>query len=120
MGKIFIFLICLVAGGLYYLQHNFDVAEGGFKKKEKATGAFEEKKEVTLHKFQSGDCLTTHKDGWEFTKIYEASETEYTFLDCHQYKGCVAKKETQKRVEFEMGMGKARVIPCPSVRGQEI
>tara|TARA_R110002072_G_scaffold64203_4_gene159637 strand:+ start:80899 stop:81276 length:378 start_codon:yes stop_codon:yes gene_type:complete len=125
MGKIFLFLILVIGGGLYYLQQNFQVGKGGVESKMKTeektlTRDEKQKQDKRLNKFLTGECITKHKDGWEFTKIYNASEQEYTYLDCHQYKGCMNKKGTMDRVDFELSVGKVRVFPCPRVQGRDL
>lgn len=121
MMKIFIFGICVIASVMYFIKDK-DIqtlnSPDVYQSKDSSKNGNSEKnddpnKPKPLNKFSAGECLTLHKDGWEYTKILKASEQQYEVIDCHIYKSCSKNSTTIDRFSLEVELKDARKITCP-------
>ena len=74
-----------------------------------------EREELTKegNKYIVGDCISVHKDGWEYTEILkvEKSDKTYNIVDCHKYKGCSEPSDVSwQEIENEYKQG--RLVSC--------
>lgn len=126
--KKLIFFAALVLGGIAYLlkdkslndiqpaeTRRYVEKKEQLKKLRKDPQALEKEEKAKAkergYQYLVGECLTNHKDGWEFTKILAIGERTYRIVDCHKYKGCTEQQDVDwAEIEYEYKHG--RKIAC--------
>lgn len=118
MGKIAIFFILLIAGGMYYFQ---DAKLSNIQKSKKQINTDAKEKEEkendpkTLMGIQwtMGTCLFSPNQEWDFEKIIIANESGYKVKACRKFKGCAEESISYAKEEYHQLRKDYRVAPCP-------
>jgi len=124
--KLLVFGLLLLVGINYLMKKNRQkqnqskgqskqVKKSPKKSKESIKVSDSEREELTKegNKYIVGDCISVHKDGWEYTEILkvEKSDKTYNIVDCHKYKGCSEPSDVSwQEIENEYKQG--RLVSC--------